>query len=395
MYQAPTRCRLAGIVREGPARCPRGVGLCAAALAAALAFACATEEPEPPSEPQPRPVQYVEVTASSGARMRTFAGFAKADVRAEIAFRVPGTVQRMHVDEGTVLEQGDLIAELDPVDLEITVREIEASVAEARADLSLADSEFRRVQNLYERENVSLGDFESALAGRESAQARSDAMQQRLLQARHRIDYARLRAPERCGIVQVLAEEGESVQAGDAIVEIITGERPQVEVAVPEMLVGEITQGKRATVRFPAFPDRSLPGRVKTVGVVPAEGVTAYPVTIELDQLWEDMVGPGGEVPVRPGMAVEAMLQFGDEEAGFRHVVPTAAVLASGQDRYVYVAEPDTAGGAVARRRAVEVGDVVTGGLELLSGLADGDRVITAGLNQIQEGRPVRLLPSR
>lgn len=381
-------------IRRRPERPAARLRLSCLALALAIAGSCAKEEPAPPSEPLARPVKFVEVHASSGERMRTFPGFAKADVRARLAFRVSGTVQQLHVGAGDVAEEGDLIAELDPVDFEIGLREVEASVAEAKAGAALAESEFRRVQQLYERNNASRGEFEAAMTRRESAQARVDAVQQRLHQTRQKIEYTRLHAPARCAIVRVAVEAGESVAAGAAVVEIMTGERPQVELAVPDMLLAEVTPGKPARVRFLALPDQSFAGRVKTVGVVPAEGVITYPVTIELDRRWEELIQTGGALPVRPGMAVEAQLEFGAPQEQPRHVVPTMAVLDSGPGNHVYVVETAREGSATARRRSVEVGQLVAGGIEILAGLADGDRVITAGLNQIHDGRPVRLLPS-
>lgn len=393
MHPAPASPEPA-TVRRWPERNVARPLLSCLALAVALAWSCAQEEPAPPGEPPPRPVKSVEVSASYGERMRTFPGFAKADVRAELAFRVSGTVQRMHVDDGDVVEAGDLIAELDPVDFEIGLREIEASVAEARAQSALAESEFRRVQQLYERNNASRGEFESAMTRHESAQARVDAARQRLHQAKQRIDYTQLHAPARCGIVSVTVEEGESVAAGSAVVEIMTGDRPQVEVAVPDTLLAEVAPGKRASVRFLALPHQSFAGRIKAVGIVPAEGVITYPVTIELDRQWEELIQPGGALPVRPGMAVEARIQFGSSSEQPRHVVPTNAVLGSGSGNHVYVVDTASGGTATARRRGVEVGRLVSGGIEILAGLSDGDRVITAGLNQIYDGHPVRPLPA-
>ena len=378
----------------GPRKTRRGscLALCGAALMGALGAACTTEEPKPPEEPRPRPVKYVEVVAQGGTRTRTFTGFAKADVRAEFAFRVSGTVQRVHVDEGDIVAEGDLIAEIDPVDFEIQLREIEASLAEANAQVVLADSEFQRTQRLYERDNVSQGEFDSALAKRDSAQARVESVEQKRRQAGQQIEYTRLRAPVRCGIVAVKAEEGESVQAGAAVVEVITGAKPQVEVAVPEMLITEISQGQSARVRFSAVPRRAFLGRVKTMGVVPAEGVTTYPVTIELSRSWEQLTGRSGVAPIRPGMAVEAQMQFGSGAGRVRHVVPANTVLADGEGKFVYVVEAGGDGVGAAQRRSVETGRLVAAGIEVITGLADGDKVITAGLNQIQDGRLVRLL---
>ena len=383
-------CRLTASPRQiRPCSAP---ALCGAVLIGALGAACSTEEPRPPEEPQPRPVKHVEVVAQGGARTRTFTGFAKADVRAEFGFRVAGTVQRIHVDEGDVAAEGDLIAELDPVDFEISLREGEASLTEAKAQAVLADSDFRRAQQLFERDNISQGEFDSALAKRESAQTRVESVEQQLRQATQQVAYTQLRAPTGCNIVEVRVEEGESVQAGAPVVEIITGEMPQVEIAVPEMVIADISQGEPARVRFLAVAQRMFPGRVKTVGVVPAEGLTTYPVTIELEQSWEQLVGRSGLSPIRPGMAIEAQMQFGSDDDPMRHVVPSNAVLADGGGKFVYVFAVGETSTGTAQRREVETGRLLAEGIEVIQGLVDGDKVITAGLNQIREGQPVRLL---
>jgi RND family efflux transporter MFP subunit len=367
------------------------LALCGVALISVFGAACSTEEATPPQAPQPRLVKFVEVVAQGGTRTRTFTGFSKADIRAEFAFRVSGTVQRVYVRQGDVIGEDDLIAEIDPVDFEIRVREIEASLAEAKAQAVLTDSDFQRIQRLYERDNVSQGEFESVLAKRESAHARVGSVEQKLEQARRQIEYTRLRAPVRCAIVEVKAEEGESVQAGAPVVEVVTGRNPQVEIAVPEMLIAEISQGAPARVRFSAVPGRTFLGRVTTVGIVPAEGVTTYPVTIELNRSWEQLTGRSGVNPIRPGMAVEAQMEFG-AGAARAHVVPANAVLVDGDGRFVYVVEAGGDGVGAARRRSVETGQLVAGGIEVLAGLADGDKVITAGLNQINDEQQVRLL---
>jgi len=358
----------------------------------AIAFgACTKEEPAPPQEPQPRPVKYVEVAAQGGSRIRTFTGFAKADTRSQFAFRVSGTVQRVHVDQGDLIEEGALIAEIDPVDFQIQMREIEAALAEAKAQEVLANSDFQRVQRLYEKDNASQGDFDSALAKRESARAGVESVEQKLEQARRQIEYTRLRAPIGCAIVEVKTEEGENVQAGAAVVEVISGANPQIEIAVPEVAIADIYQGASAKIRFSAVPGRTFIGRVTTMGVVPSEGVTTYPVTIELNQSWDQLAGRSGAVPLRPGMAVEAEMQFGGD-GGSTHIVPANAVVADREGKFVFVVESPQGDVGIASKRSVETGKLVANGLQVVAGLSDGDRVVTAGLNQIKDGQQVRLL---
>lgn len=281
---------------------------------------------------------------------------------------------------------------MDPTDFEIQVREIEAGLAEAKAQEMLAHSNFQRTQRLYEKDNASRGDFDSALAKLESARAGVQSVEQKLRQARRQIEYTRLRAPVRSAIVEVKSEEGEIVQAGATIVEVVSGDSPQVEIAVPEVAIADIRQGASARIRFSTLPERTFFGQVTTMGVVPGEGVTTYPVTIELNRSWVQLAGRSGAVPLRPGMAAEAEMQFGSAGGSARHVVPANAVTADRQGKFVYVAESGGGQIVIAAKRPVETGRLVPAGIEVTSGLADGDKVITAGLNQIKNGQPVRLL---
>ena len=376
-------------------RFPRLWALLSALLPAALATApasCGGGGPAPAEESPPRPVKVFEVAVHEGARTRTFTGLAKARIHSELGFRVGGTVQRVHVEQGDLIEEGGLIAEVDPTDFEIQVAEIEASLAEATAQTRLADIEFRRVRQLYEKDNASQGDFDSALARQESARAGLDAVERQLERARRQSEYTRLRAPFSGAIAAVRIREGESVQAGTPVVEAVTGDKPLVEVAVSEIAVADIRIGAAAEVRFSAVPGRTFPGRVTMMGVVPSEGVATYPVTIELDESWDQLGGASGYPPLRPGMAAEAEMQVGGE-AGAAHVVPASAVAADREGTFVFVVDSSGEGADRAVRRSVATGRLVSAGLEVVSGLRAGEKVVTAGLNRIEDGQPVRLLP--
>ena len=357
------------------------------------AWSCGSGEIAQESLPEarPLPVKVVEVSARGGARVHRFTGVSKTERSAGLAFRVGGRVSKVHVEQGDIVKEGVLIAELDPVDLEIQLREIEASLSEARAQEVLATSEFRRIQGLYETDSVSQGDFESALAQRESARSRVESARQRLELSKLKVDYATLRAPVAGAIAEVKAEEGETLQAGSPVVEMLTGRFPQVEIGVPENLIAHVWGGNNASVTFSAIPGRTFAGRVRTVGIVPSQGVATYPVTIELQRTWTVEPGESKDVVIAPGMTVEAQMEFpaaDDGPAGF--VVPLSAISSDREGTFAYTV--DFGGGEVgsARRRAVETGRLVAGGIEVLDGLSGGDKVITAGVSRVRDGQKVR-----
>ena len=101
--------------------------------------ACAGDEAPPPHVL--RPVRFESVVAGGGARVRTFSGAAQADVETSLSFRIRGLVQRVLVETGDRVEEGQLIAELDRTDYELQVQEAEAALIQAEARARQTDSD--------------------------------------------------------------------------------------------------------------------------------------------------------------------------------------------------------------------------------------------------------------
>ena len=94
---------------------------------------------------------------------------------------------------------------------------------------------------------------------------------------------------------------------------------------------------------------------------------------------------------IRSGMAAVVDMALGDESAPDRFVLPGQAVGEDRDGRFIFVAEPSADGRAVARRRPVTVGGFAAGGLYVLEGPVEGDRVVVAGVNRLRDGDVVRL----
>jgi RND family efflux transporter MFP subunit len=341
-------------------------------------MSCAGDEAPPPHVL--RPVRYESVTASGGTRERTFSGAAQADVETSLSFRVPGLIQRLLVTNGDRVEEAQLIAELDRTDYELQVQEAEAALIQAEARARQTDSDYERVRGLYENRNAAKADLDASRAAAESARAQIDASVKRLEQARAQLSYTRLRAPTAGSIGRVPVEVNENVVAGKEIALLTAGSRPVVNVAVPESIIGEITRGERVSVSFDAFPGRNFEATVTQVGVT-TEMATTFPVQVQLVEATTD---------VRSGMAADVSFSFGATDGRKRYLLPPRAVLEDRSGRFVFVVEPSGEGKGRIHRKPVEVGDLTGEGLEVLDGLADGDRVVTAGVSQIHEGLEVR-----
>ena len=355
-------------------------GLRLSLVAAAVSFGCGNDVPV--AEPPLRPVRFVVVHAAGAERTRTFAGVAEADVESTLSFRVGGNIKRLLVRTGDRVDAGQLIAELDPTDYELRVQEAEASLIQAEAQARQADAQYERVRGLYENRNASRSDLDSARAASESTRAQIDAAEQRLERARAQLSYTRLLAPTTGSIGRVPVEINENVSSGDSVAVLTSGDQPTVEVPVPEGLIRRVVRGSDVQVRFDALRGRSFDALVTEVSVMSTTLATTFPVTVQLSEPAPDVLA---------GMAAQVIFSFVVEDARVRYLVPSHSVVEDRGGRFVYVVEPKEPGVGTVRRKTVTVGELTGEGLEVLEGLSDGDRVVTAGVSQIEDGLEVKI----
>ena len=206
-----------------------------------------------------RPVRYEQALSSGGNRARTFSGTAQAGAESSLSFKVSGTIQQMPVVVGTQVRQGNLIASLDNNDYLLRKQETLAAVQQAQAQERNAKEIYDRAKGLYENQNASLSDLEATRAGHDSAVAAVELANTRLELAHLQVQYTRLYAPANGAIAQVNVEVNENVQAGQRVVVMTSGDRPEVQLAVPEQLIARIRIGHPVTVAFDALQfDRTI-----------------------------------------------------------------------------------------------------------------------------------------
>ncbi len=330
-----------------------------------------------------RPVRFAQVFATGGTRVRTFSGVAQAAVESKLSFKVPGTVQLISVSVGDFITEGAVIAKLDNKDYTLQLQEAEAALAQSQAQQRNAESIYERVQGLYENRNASKQDIDSARAAAESARAQVTSIENRLALAQLQLNYTSLTAPFDGAVASVAVEENENIAAGMMVVMLNAGGPQEVKVTVPEMLISQIHPGSVVEVTFGALDDIVLPATVTEVGVSSSEYTTTYPVTAQLSQPHES---------VRPGMVAEVAFTF--ETAGTLDcmIVPPHAVGEDRVGRFVFLIEPAGENLGIARRTAVVIGELTGEGLEIISGVEEGDLVITAGVSRVNDGQKVKVL---
>ena len=356
-------------------------GTVAAALLLACVGACRQEELEEPQE-LIRPVRFQQVEAAGSSRFRVFSGQAQAGVESRLSFKVSGTLQKLAIKVGDHVLPGSLIAQIDPRDYRLQVERAEAGLAQARAERENALANLNRIRQLYENNNASETDLDSALTTARVAEATIDSITKQLDLAKLQVEYCILLAPEEGAISEIPVEVNENVSAGQTIVVTTSFALPEVEVAIPELLIVQIRERDPVSVTFDAVPGVRFRGRVREVGVAASRSLSTFPVTVRLDRR---------DSRVRPGMAAQVRFRFGDQSRRDRIVVPPHSVGEDRQGRYVFVLQDNGDGSGEVSRRAVTIGEALSQGLEIIDGLQKGELIVTAGVSKIKDGQRVKV----
>lgn len=339
-----------------------GVGLAAATLALALA-ACAAEEPS--AKPQGERPALVAVTAAepaAGGEIVRATGTVRAKRETALSFLTAGRIAAVLVEDGDRVAKGQLLARLDPV-------EVETSAAAARADAQRANADLKRVRELFEK-------GWAPRARVDAAEAAASAANARVAQTGFVQRYARIVAPTAGIVLRRHLEPGQSVQAGAPVVTIGEATGGYVlRAPLTDADLGRVKIGQPATVTLQALAGAPLAARVVEIGGRGDERTGTFEVELALP----------ARPDLRSGLIGDARITTGGG-AGGGVVVPASAVWQARADQgFVYVVD----GQGRARSRLVGLGAVDDRRVVVTSGLAVGERVVTAGIDRLRDGGPV------
>ena len=338
----------------------------------AILLLTACEQPKPAEVI--RPVNVVTVKSPEETRMRTFSGTAKASEESILSFRVSGEIIDLPVDVGTVIDKGEVLAQLDPLDYQLAVEGAAAELARAQARERNARANYDRVRQLYETRTASKTDLDNARADAEATRAQMVAKERDLALAQRQLDYTTLEAATDGSIAEKLAEVKENVRPNQPVLKMVSGTKPEVDIQMPETMIGYLSPGQLAGIRFPALGGEVFQGQVIKIGVATTGATTTFPVTLLL-------ADPKRQI--RSGMTAEVVfLAPGPESVR----VPSIAVEADLEGSYVYLVEDN-----VVVRRPVVVGELLGDEIEVLEGLQGGEQVVVAGLKSLTPGQKVSI----
>ncbi len=338
-------------------------------------------EPEVVDQANPiRPVKTVLVGDATAGGIRSFPARIAAAQRAEVAFRLPGTVAELNYKQGDRVRQGDILARLDPTDYQIVVNDRQATLDNAK-------SNWDRAQQLIKQGYISKMDYDRLQAEFKNASLALDTANQDLA-------YTELHAPFSGMVALRHVEAFEEVQAKEPVYSLQDVGALEVRFDVPESIIRGIRaseQGARdrqpevtVVASFDDLPGQEFPLRFKEIATKADPATQTFEATYIMDQVKASTI--------LPGMTANVAVDFSkliDQGMVFR--VPVTAVVGDFKlDPQVWVVDEDA---MTVSPKPVKVGRLVGTDAEVLEGLVAGERVVTAGTPFLVDGMQVVLMP--
>jgi membrane fusion protein (multidrug efflux system) len=283
----------------------------------------------------------------------------------DVVARTQGLATCLAVEEGDRVAAGDLLVRLDQEELSLRLLQVEVSLEQAQSNLD-------RTKALFERGLVSEEEHDNA-----NNQIKN--IQVSLREARLNLEYADIRAPIGGTVMLRQVELGDMVRDNQTVFAIADLEPLLARIYLPEKRMHQVRLGQQAKLQIDAFPDRSFSGTVRMInpGVNPQSGTVK--VTLEI---------PADPIHLKPG--IFATVRIITEEHPQALIIPKKALILETDEDDVFVFDQGKA-----RRAKIDIGFVDGDRVEVLSGLSDGDQVITVGQEGLKDGATVRLAGAR
>jgi membrane fusion protein, multidrug efflux system len=299
----------------------------------------------------------------------TVAALPNEDVK--VSALVPGRVMAMRVAEGDPVTAGQVVAEIDPQPLQDLNQQAAAALESAKAAADNARANLERTQRLFDKGIAAGKEVEDAKMQLATADAQVKQAQAGFDSAGRQVMRTRVASPITGIVVKRLVSVGEQVDgtAAQPILEVANVDRVEVGANVPAEHLGAVHVRQIVVVTSDAYPDRTFPGEV--IAIAPAVDPTTNTALARIRVANPDRL-------LKVGMFAQARVTV--EEHKNALVVPTGAIVREGDETAVYVLSGDTAA-----KTAVKVGFETPESTEVLSGVTEGQSVLTSSVHGLGE----------
>lgn len=343
-----------------------------AAILALLLFGCKNSE-----EKIVRPVEVIKIETKNKTDFKNFSGIVISNTSSDLAFRVEGQIKKIYVKDGDKVKKGQILGELDNIIYRIEENEMSANLNDAENIFENAQSYYKRIDMLHKEGGISDSDYEKALTNMKSAKYGIKIAKERLNLAKEKASYGYLKAPSD-GIVGLkIKNEGDYVMSKDTVIKFISDDMPQIKITIPQNYIDEFKIGENCEISLDSIPEKTFRGKIYSISPssVDRSGYEAKINFIESNS--EIFSGMSGEVVFRKNI-------INSKEKLW---LPLSATMSDNRGIYVFVVDKN-----MAKKKYVEIGEMISGEIEIKKGLKEGEEVVNKGVSKIQDGQEIKIL---
>jgi RND family efflux transporter MFP subunit len=353
---------------------PKLISLALTGLSLTLLAACEKEAVEAPEVV--RPVRILTISTLQGGETLSYPGEIQGTQTAELAFEVAGRLVELPAEEGIAVAENQMLAKLDPADYQ-------SSLDAAQAQYNSAKETYERFAEVFERGAISRQDLDNRRRQFEVEQAQ-------LTSAQKALSDTELRAPFAGRIGRTYVDNFNNVQAKQPILLLQDLTQLEAVVNVPEqdwlrakpgMTLTQRNERAKLEVSLSTLPDRSFPATLTEIAAAADPVTRTFAARAQFD--------PPGDVIILPGMSATVTASIPDDVEGIGSVlqIPANAIV-GGDDGGSYVWKVDTATMTVSLS-AVTPGQLSGSEIDILEGLATGDRIAVSGVQHLADGMQI------
>jgi membrane fusion protein (multidrug efflux system) len=311
------------------------------------------------------PVEMATVVRRDLPAYVSFTATLEAEKQAEILAKISGEVREVRVEEGAIVKAGEVLAVLDGASQRVVLEEMDARTRALERD-------YQRGKRLLEQDLGSEKDVSDA----EARYAEAEALRKG---AELNLAYTRITAPYAGRIATRNVDPGQNVNVGTALFRIVDPDPLLASIHLPEKEVARLSVGQEVTISPDTDSSASFSGSVLRIAPVVDDRTGTVKVTCRVN---------GETSALRPGSFVRVKLQT----ALHRDVltIPKRALVPEGTDNYLF----HVVGDSVAKI-PVLIGITDNEDVEVMNGVAEGDRIVTVGQGALKPGSKIKEVPRR
>ena len=275
-----------------------------------------------------------------------------------VAARILAPIKSIHVTAGDTVKKGDVLIELDNRNNRANVAQSKENINAVRANLLQAKSHYTRTKNLYSKESVTKAQLEQASASYNSLKAQLASARQQLESSQTTLSYSKIRATFSARVIDRFAEPGDLASPGMKLLTLYDPKSLRIDANIRESLALTLSIGQQLETHIPAL-DKTIMATIEEIVPAATPGARSFLIKAKIEHSGKFL----------PGMFARIRIPTEKKE---QLLIPAAYVKQMGQLDVVWVLENNTP-----IRRFIRVGQKTGDSILVISGLAEGEKLIS------------------